>query len=200
MLGSLIERNGGLNPGCQSQEAEKSSGAGPDLGWSLKAASILEGPCTQSRVFGWASHKDPAKTRSRVRPGPAQASLRLGCAISVVAPWGKPQFPECNAPLGGDRMMHVEALQWPSCIFTRRLRANCHQLYSKNAPGGRRRLLPAPHRRGGRARAARHERRHRPRRTPPSAMLDVTVSSQSIRFAYHLLIGLFCSHFCFVRN
>ena len=26
-------------------------------------------------------------------------------------------------------MMHVEALQWTSCIFTRRLRASCHQLY-----------------------------------------------------------------------
>ena len=26
-------------------------------------------------------------------------------------------------------MMHVEALQWLNCIFTCRLRANCHQLY-----------------------------------------------------------------------
>ena len=26
-------------------------------------------------------------------------------------------------------MMHVEALQWPSCIFTGRPRANCQQLY-----------------------------------------------------------------------
>ena len=25
--------------------------------------------------------------------------------------------------------MHVEALQWPSCIFTRRVRATCHQVY-----------------------------------------------------------------------
>ena len=31
--------------------------------------------------------------------------------------------------LGGDRMMHVEALQWPNRIFTRGLRAKCHQLY-----------------------------------------------------------------------
>ena len=34
--------------------------------------------------------------------------------------WGwKPQFPECNT-LGGDSLMHVEALQWPN------LRAICH--------------------------------------------------------------------------
>ena len=26
-------------------------------------------------------------------------------------------------------MMHAEALQWPNCIFARRLRANCHHLY-----------------------------------------------------------------------
>ena len=26
-------------------------------------------------------------------------------------------------------MIHVEALQWPNCSFTRRLRANRHQLY-----------------------------------------------------------------------
>ena len=26
-------------------------------------------------------------------------------------------------------MMHVEALQWLHCIFARRLRADCHQLY-----------------------------------------------------------------------
>ena len=26
-------------------------------------------------------------------------------------------------------MMHVEALQWPNCIFAGRLRPNCHQLY-----------------------------------------------------------------------
>ena len=31
--------------------------------------------------------------------------------------------------LGGDHMMHVEALQWPNRIFAGRLRANCHQLY-----------------------------------------------------------------------
>ena len=31
--------------------------------------------------------------------------------------------------LGGDRRMHVEALQWLSCNFKRRLQANCHQLY-----------------------------------------------------------------------
>ena len=36
---------------------------------------------------------------------------------------------EVYSLLGGDRMMHVEALQWLNCIFACRLRANCHQLY-----------------------------------------------------------------------
>ena len=47
-------------------------------------------------------------------------------------------------PTGGDRMMQVEALQWLDCIFTRRLRADCHQLYELGnaktkcmAPGAR---------------------------------------------------------------
>ena len=31
--------------------------------------------------------------------------------------------------LGGDRMMHVEALQWLNCMFAGILRAKCHQLY-----------------------------------------------------------------------
>ena len=33
------------------------------------------------------------------------------------------------SPPSHDRMMHVKALQWLNCIFTRRLRATCHQLY-----------------------------------------------------------------------
>ena len=34
--------------------------------------------------------------------------------------------------LEGDCMMHVEAFQWLICIFTGRLRANCHQLYESS--------------------------------------------------------------------
>ena len=47
-------------------------------------------------------------------------------------------------------MMHVEALQWLNCIFTGRLRTNCHQLYelgnAKHAPlrEGLHRPLRAP--------------------------------------------------------
>ena len=42
--------------------------------------------------------------------------------------------------LGGDRRVHVEALQWLNCICTRRLRANCHQLYELG--NAKRRLCP----------------------------------------------------------
>ena len=49
--------------------------------------------------------------------------------------------------LGGDRMMHVEALQWLSCIFTHRLRAKCHQLYEL---GNANKIMPgAPRGTGG---------------------------------------------------
>ena len=40
----------------------------------------------------------------------------------------RPQFPECNVFLGGDRLLRVPAWRWLNCILAGRLRAAGHQL------------------------------------------------------------------------
>ena len=67
-----------------------------------------------------------SKCRPSRDPGSTCDNSSSGSIIQVnhhAVPWVQYSL------LGGDLMMRVEALQWLSCIFTRRLRANCHQLY-----------------------------------------------------------------------
>ena len=51
------------------------------------------------------------------------AKLQHLLGVEATVPWVQYSL------LGGDRMMHVEALQWLNWIFAGRLRAKCHQLW-----------------------------------------------------------------------